>query len=148
MMRRGVLAASRRRVAAGPSNVITNGGFADSTGWYGAGFSGKTISGGKANFVASPTFDGFAQAVPLTAGKYYELTWTISGRTSGTVRPSLTAGTQRDGTGRSTNGTFTERLLANTGNTTFEFMLSTAGTLSVDDISLVGPYNTATVGGA
>lgn len=152
-MRAGIHAASRRRGGGGgggggPANVITNGGFADDANWSGFWYSGKTAAGGKAVFTASPAFDGIWQAATLTAGKYYELTWTISGYSSGSIYPRFTGGTTRNGTPRATNGTFTERMLANTGNNTFEFLMDVGGTVSVDDISIVGPYDTATVGGA
>lgn len=144
----GAIANSRRRSAAAPANVILNGTFSSNTIWTGVGFSGKTISGGTANFVASPTFDGFGQAVTLTVGSYYELTWTISGRTAGTVRPQISGGAGVLGTDRSTNGTFQERLLIPAGANNFLFQLSVTGTLSVDNLSLIGPYTTSTVGGA
>lgn len=143
--------ASATTTAAGATNLITNGGFVDDVGWNEFWYSGKTVSGGKANFTASPAFDGFNQAVPLTAGKYYELTYTVSGR----VAPAVVYGRLRsasaaitNGTNRSANGTYTERLLAQAGATMLEFLLETGGTLSIDDVSLVGPYDTATVGGA
>lgn len=145
----GAAAAARRRGASAPSNIILNGTFTTNTVWSGTGFSGKTISGGKANFTASPTFDGFNQSIAPVAGKYYELTWTISGRTSGTVRPQISGGAGTIGTDRSADGTYTERMLIATGANLFLFHLSAGpGTLSVDDLSLVGPYNTSTVGGA
>lgn len=150
----GVLAVRRGSVTkpapAGPvvANVITNGGFADDTGWNGFWYSGKTAAGGKAVFTASPAYDDINQPVTLVAGKYYELTWTISDYASGTVFALFSGGTNRNGTNRSANGTYVERLLVNSGNNTFRFMLETGGTLSVDDISVVGPYDTATVGGA
>lgn len=129
------------------ANVITNGGFVDETGWAGFWYSGKSATG-KAYFTDSPAFDGVEQGVTLVAGKYYELTWTIGDYASGNVYPFLAGGTQRVGTVRAANGTYTERLLVNTGNTVFGFQMETGGTLSVDNVSLVGPYNTATVGGA
>lgn len=128
-------------------NVIVNGAFSTDAAWVGFGYSGKTISGGKANFAASPAYDGFIQSgVPFTAGKYYEVTFTVSGRTSGNVYPFLTGGTQRNGTIRSADGTYTERLLVNSGNNAFNFQMETGGTLSVDDITVTGPFNSPTVG--
>jgi len=129
------------------SNVVVNGGFDSSDSWHGAGWSGKTISDGKANFTASPAYDGFDQPVTLVEGKYYELTYTISNYASGTVYGSFTGGATNLGLSRSGNGTYTERLLAGTGNNRLNLMLNVAGTLSIDDVSLIGPYNTATVGG-
>lgn len=149
-MRGGVAAGARRRTVAvaAPANVIVNGDFAAAdANWNGFWYSGKAVTGGTAVFTASPTYDDINQAITITAGKYYELTWTISARTSGTVFPQLTGGSALSGTIRSANGTFKERLLVPVGTNTFRFMMETSGTLSVDDISLVGPYDTSTVGG-
>ena len=131
-----------------PANVITNGGFADDTGWNGFWYSGKAVTGGKAVFTASPTYDDINQTIAVTSGKYYELTFTVSGRASGTVFGQLSGGSTHTGTLRSANGTFAERFLVSAGTNTLRIMLETSGTLSVDDVSLWGPYNTATVGGA
>jgi hypothetical protein len=146
----GITASSRRRqAAAGPANLIANGDFSNGdVGWSGFYYSGKAPTGGKAVFTASPAYDGIEQTVTLVAGKYYELRYTVSARTSGTTFPRLLGGSNRNGVIRSTAGTFTERLLANAGNNAFNLALETGGSLSVDDISLVGPYDTATVGGA
>lgn len=131
-----------------PANIILNGTFSSNTVWAGAGFSGKTISGGTANFVSSPTFDGFNQTIAPVIGKYYELTWTILAYSSGDVYPYFSGGAGTNGTHRSANGTYVERLLTATGANNFGFQLDTTGTLSVDNITLIGPYNTSTVGGS
>lgn len=150
-------AASSRRRVSGPTNVIINGTFASGSNWSGAGSNGRTISGGTANFTNSTNASdgGFNQNVTglMTASKYYELTWTISGRTAGDVTPFIYNGSgQTNGSFRAANGTYTERLLAPSGAnpTQFGFIATAAGTttLSVDNITLVGPYDTSTVGGA
>lgn len=145
----GAVAASRRRTIA-PANVITNGTFTTSTGWDASiGYSGKTISGGKANMSSTPAYDGFNIAITVTAGKYYELTWTVSGYSTGNASPYMSGGTARNGVSRTANGTYTERLLANTGNNNFGwYSADVIGTYSVDNITLIGPYDTSTVGGA
>ena len=140
--------ASATTQSVGATNVIVNGQFVDDSNWNGSWYSGKTISGGEANFTNSPAYDDFNQDVSLTSGKYYELTWTISNWSSGNVFPLLTGGTNRNGLIRSANGTYSERLLVNAGNNRFAFMMETGGTLSVTNISLSGPYNTSTVGGS
>lgn len=145
----GAVAGSRRRTLPGvPGNLIVNGTFADTTGWTGFGYSGKSVSGGKANFVNSIPYDGFAQDVAFVAGKYYELTYTVSGYVSGNVYVSFIGGTQVNTTFRTANGTYTQRVLAATGNTGINFRMETSGTLSIDDVILTGPYTTATIGGA
>jgi hypothetical protein len=129
-------------------NIIQNGTFASNTIWAGAGFSGKTISGGTANFVSSPTFNGFTQTIAPVGGKYYELTWTILSYSSGSVRPQTSGGAGSTGTIRSANGTYVERMLVGAGDNNFVFQLTVTGTLSVDNLTFIGPYNTSTVGGS
>lgn len=131
------------------ADVITNGGFDSDTAWAGTGYSGKTISGGRANFSSSPSYDGFVQSgLTLAAGGYYELTWTIIGYVSGNVYPQVFGGSTINGTVRSANGTYSERILTHTGSNGFGFQMETGGTLSVDNVTLIGPYTTSTVGGS
>lgn len=139
-----------------PANVIVNGGFASSASWDGLGSNGKSVSGGKAHFVASSSFDGISQSgLTLVVGKYYELVWTISGLvptcdTTAFLWSNGGGGGNTNGTFHAADGTYTERLLASTGQNAFGFHISSGGTgtLDVDDVSLTGPYNTSTPGGA
>lgn len=153
----GAIAASARRRVTGPADVIVNGTFASSSNWNGAGSNGRTISGGTANFTNSTNVSdgGFNQNVTgkMVASKYYELTWTILNRTAGDVTAFIYNGSgQTNGTFKAANGTYQERILAPSGAAPTQFgFLATAGsptTLSVDNVSLVGPYDTSTVGGA
>lgn len=136
-------------IPAPPSNLILNGDFsADDANWNGFYYSGKAPTGGKAVFTATPAYDGIGQSLALTAAKYYEVTFTMT-RTAGSVFARFTGGTNRNGTERATAGTFTERLLANTGNNTFQIdPVDNGFTGTIDDIVVTGPFNTATVGGA
>jgi hypothetical protein len=144
----GAVAASRRRATAA-TNKITNGDFTGgTTGWTGFGYSGKSVAAGKGVFAATPTYDPISQSVTYEVGKYYEATFTISAYVSGSPGPALLGGTNRDGTTRTADGTYTERLLANTGNNVFAIRgYAGTGTFQVDDVSLIGPYDTSTVGG-
>lgn len=156
---RGIIVGTRG-VASGavpPTNLIVNGDFSAGTAnWTGFGYSGKSATAGKANFNnatgngTTAPYDGIDQP-PIggfTAAKYYEVTYTVV-RTSGTVRVRFIGGTIRYGADRSASGTYTERLLANTGNTDLSIIPSDANFQgTVDDVILTGPYNTATVGGA
>jgi hypothetical protein len=149
----GAVAGSRRRTTVViPANVITNGTFDSDTGWSGVDSNGKTISGGKANFAATTDFDPIFQSVTVVTGKYYELTLTMSNYSAGRAYPQLwSAGFANSviGTPRSANGTYTERILINTGNNTFSFQTDTGpSTFSLDNVTFIGPYTTATVGGA
>lgn len=149
----GAVAGSRQRSGAPvtPAEIITNGGFASSASWNGVGTGGMTVSSGKANYASTPAFNGIYQTgLTPTAGKYYEMTFTISNYTAGSLRGQMLNGTSAPvGAIRNANGTYTERLLMGTGNTWFQLQATAAGTtLSVDDVSVIGPYNTSTVGGA
>lgn len=135
-----------------PANLILNGTFTgnDDTGWSNLYFSGKTVSGNQLVFVSTDAYDPAVYNCTLVAGKYYEVTYTVSGYISGNVNPQLAgSGTDRFGTTRTANGTYTERLLANTSNNAFWIgTIDVPGTFNIDNVSLWGPYNTATVGGS
>lgn len=151
-MSAGVIASSRRRsvAATGPTNLVSNGDFASGTaGWSGFGEGGKTVTSGRAQFTATGAYNGISQPVTLTAGKYYQVQYTVSGLTAGDLQIRLTGGgTDRQGAFRTANGTYTERLLANTGNTLLAIFPGSTSTFAVDDVSVFGPYDTATIGGA
>lgn len=88
-------------------DVIINGDFATDTIWTkGANW---TISGGNATHAAGATAD-LSQNNIIGAARTYELTFTVSGRTAGTITPKL--GTTA-GTARSTNATFVETIASN-----------------------------------
>jgi hypothetical protein len=131
------------------TNLLTNGNFSNyDVGWTGI-YGGRSAASQKLVFTASDAYDPVYQSISLTAGKYYEITYTISGFTSGDFFAQLSGGgTAVPGTHRTANGTFTERLLASTGNTQVQFLCSTTSTLTVDDVIVSGPYTTSTVGGA
>jgi hypothetical protein len=132
-----------------PANIILNGSFASNTVWTGAGSDGKTISGGTANFVSTDAFDGFTQPVVTVAGKYYQLTFTITNSVSAPAfQVFLSGGTLSDATLSGANGTQVMRIQANAGNDLFGFQLEATGTLSVGALSLIGPFTTATVNGS
>lgn len=107
---------------------LLNGVFDADTNWTkGAGW---TIAAGLATAAASSA-DLSQTVAPLTAGYYYEVAYTISGRTAGTVTP-VVGGTT--GTARSRNGTYTEILLAST--TAFKFT-PTGFTGNLDNVTCV-----------
>lgn len=149
-MTAGAAAGSRRRSSGvTPTNILTNGDFANSTGWNGPGTGGMTISGGKANYAATPAFNGLYRTIAPLDAQYYELTFTISSYSGGGVNGVMIFGSGGPvGTARTANGTYVERLLAGTGNTALQLRATAAGTtLSIDDVTLIGPYTTSTVGG-
>lgn len=87
----------------------TNGGFAADTDWTKG--TGWAISGGLATKTAGSASD-LEQNQTVTNTVTYQTTFTVSGRTAGTVFIRL-AGTA--GTSRSTNATFTENIVAGAG---------------------------------
>jgi endo-1,4-beta-xylanase len=134
-----------------PPNLLTNGDFAaGDAGWTGFWFSGKSVDYVNARAVfdsGSVAFDGLSQVLAFTAGSYYQVEFTIN-RTAGSILPRFTGGTNRNGTDRSASGTFKERLLANSGNTTFSLDPGVTPFQGwVDDIKVSGPYYTSTVDG-
>jgi hypothetical protein len=139
-------------IPAGPTNRMTNGNFASSdTGWTGFWFSGKTVDTTNQRAVwgsGSVAFDGINQAQTFTAGKYYQVEYTIN-RTAGEFLARFTGGTNRNGATRTASGTYKERLLANTGNNRISFDPgSTPFQGWLDDIKLYGPYDTSTIDGS
>jgi hypothetical protein len=134
--------------AMGCGQVVRNGGFAGAAGWTGFGANGKAVSGGKAVFGGTPAASPIAQPVPLVPGKYYQVQFTLAGYSAGNPFPFLGGGMQRNGAQRTANGTYRERLLVNAGNNAFGLQgASGAQSYTVDDVSLTGPFETATVDG-
>lgn len=108
------------------TDVIINGGFDADTDWTKG--SGWTIADGKA-VAAAASADLEATVAPLTAGRSYRVTYTISEYSGGTI--TATCGTQA-GTTRSANGTYIQYVTAN--DTGFKF--ATSGfTGKIDSVS-------------
>lgn len=114
-------------------NVVINGTFTgNADGWtlaagwaYGTNAITHTSGGGVGTVVPTP-------ALTIVASTQYQVTYTISGVTTGSVTVSI-GGT--NGTSRSTNGTFTEVITStNTGNLTFTPVTTFNGT--IDDIEV------------
>lgn len=95
------------------SELVSNGGFASDTVWTKG--IGWAIAAGVASSVDSTAI---TQPITVTAGLVYEITYTVTARTSGTARLQLTGGNTVNGIVRSSTGTFTEQLTAASGNTT------------------------------
>lgn len=113
--------------------TVANSGFdADSdwtkgTGWtIGSGVATKTAGSGAS----------LSQAISLTAGSVYLITWTLT-RTAGALLLRFTGGTTVSGTALSASGTYTENLVAVTGNTTLEFYGDASFAGTVDGVSVV-----------
>lgn len=112
------------------SELATNGGFDDATGWTTTGAT-VAISGGKLNITAAASGDAAYQLGKLTAGKTYKVTFTIDS-ISGTVR-------FYDGTAvaasRTSPGTYTQYFVAS--GTSLGIQVAAASTTAViDDVSV------------
>jgi len=85
-------------------------------------------------------------AVPFVAGRSYVVTYTVVSADAGNVRVSFSGGVQVSGTTRTTAGTFTEILVANTGNSQLNIQAVNLGfTGSIDNITVkLLPGNHAT----
>ncbi|MCJ2102473.1 fibronectin type III domain-containing protein [Methylobacterium sp. E-046] len=142
-------ASATTQASATPTNIVQNGDFASgTTSWNNFGFNGKSVSAGKATFANTPAYDGINQSLTPTAGKYYELKYTLT-LTAGSLVVQLTGTGGVSDTERFAGGTFTVRLLVGSGVTGMQCIPGGSGfSGTLDDVSLIGPYNTATVGGA
>jgi len=113
------------------ANLIV-GGAMDSAAPWTAG-SGWSIAAGVASHVTGVA-GSLSQALAATAGKFYRLGLTVSGRTAGTLQPCLSGGSDRLGTALAANGLARDRIQAVTGNATFELRASADFVGSVDDV--------------
>jgi hypothetical protein len=114
------------------AELLTNGRIVDDTGFTpGTGWvrSGATVvkTAGSASVLS--------WAVSLTAGKVYQLSYTMT-RTAGTLTPRFAGGTTVNATARTAGGTYTETIAAVTGNTTFEFSADATFAGSVKSVTL------------
>lgn len=106
---------------------------------------GVTITSGECVFTSVATGAGVYKAA-ATVGKQYEVAFTITDRTGGSVRPQSGAGI---GATRSTTGSFVETIRA--ANANIGIFVFQAATLKIDDLYIreVVDYNhiTTAVGG-
>lgn len=115
------------------TNLVTNGAFASDTAWTKG--TGWTIAAGKATSDASQSGNSDLSQTPsgLVNARPYLVTFTVSGRSAGTITPVI--GTTA-GTVRSTNATFAETIIAGSGtDIVLRADLDFDG--SVDDFSVV-----------
>ena len=116
------------------SELVTNGDFSSGTGWTPG--TGWTISGGvaSANILTGVNLD---QSIVTTINKSYQVTYSITAFTSGSIRARLTGSANISGTIRSAVGTYTEILHATSGNSIFRILDGGSGFVgSIDNVSL------------
>jgi hypothetical protein len=128
------------------ADQVVNGTFAADSDWTKG--TGWTISGGTANKSAG-TASNLDQAQTLTVGRSYLITYTMT-RTAGTLNVALSGGTTVNGANRTASGTYTEVLVAVTGNNNLRFAAdsSFAGTLDnviVKELPVITKQGTSTV---
>jgi hypothetical protein len=131
--------------ALGCGQVLKNCGFSDTSRWTLG--TGVSITGGKQVMTSVAPGIGASQPIPLISGKYYQLSYTISARSAGSARLSIIGTTQVNDTTRSANGTYTTRIQAISGNTSLLINAVTTATMSFDDVTVTGPFETVTVDG-
>jgi len=109
--------------------LVSNGDFASATGWTPG--SGWSIANGIASKTAGVA-SVLSAALSTTSGKWYRIGFdaTVS---AGEVRPRLSGGSDRDGTGRTVTGSYTDRVQAVSGNNAFAFSASADFAGSIDN---------------
>lgn len=112
--------------------LVTNGDFsAGTTGWTLVG-AGVSITGGQLVFNAAGATQYALQTV-LTVGRWYSITYTVSGYSAGAVRVAA-GGT--NGVSRTSNGTFTEYLLCTADGGFYVITASGSNTFNIDNVSV------------
>lgn len=94
---------------------------------------GWTVDAGLAAHTPG-TADAIGQALGATAGKWYRIGYTLSGRTAGSITPRLIGGSDRPGTAVTANGDHADRIQAVSGNDTFDLFATSDLDGSVDDV--------------
>nr|WP_298102216.1 phage tail protein [uncultured Shinella sp.] len=85
---------------------------------------------------AAGTAGGLDQSVSFTSGKYYRPYGTLSGVTAGTLTPQLIGTTTRAGSGKTTNGTWHDRIQAVAGNNALRIQASSTFVGSLDNLGV------------
>lgn len=114
--------------------LLSNGGFGSDTVWTKG--TGWSISGGSGVRAFDAASGFISQPATFVAGRSYVVTWTLKTFVSGVFAVRFTGGTTRTGPLRSSVATYSELLLANTGNVSFEIIAGGGGEGSIDNISL------------
>ncbi len=111
------------------TQLVQNGTFGADVSWTKTTW---TISAGAASIAGAAT-DTMTQAIAITPGVAYLVTFTVSAFTAGTVTPILGG---KSGTARGSAATFSEVIVAGNSNNLINFSAS-AATLSIDDVTIV-----------
>ncbi|BCH63204.1 hypothetical protein RvVAT039_04200 [Agrobacterium vitis] len=114
------------------SNMLVNGGFDSSSNWTLG--DGWMVSSGAAVH-SSGTASNISQAVTLTAGATYRLSYDLT-RSAGSIQPKLTGGTTVFAGNRSASATIRETVQALSGNTALALAATDAFSGQVDNLVL------------
>jgi len=125
---RGVYSGMPRQLG---SELAVNGRFTADVSWTKG--TGWAISGGVATKTAG-TASVLSQSFAFEAGKHYMVTFDVT-RTAGTVLARFTGGTTVPGVSRNAAGSYTDVLIAATGNTTIEFSADATFAGTVKNVS-------------
>jgi hypothetical protein len=117
----------------GTIELLGNVDFDSATGWTTG--TGWSISSGRA-FGAAATGDLTQSFSGMVQGKSYEITYSITSYTSGSVRVDLIGGGTTNGTTRSAAGVYTEILAAPATPTAMRFAVPSAFTGEIDFVSV------------
>jgi hypothetical protein len=128
------------------SELVSNGTFANATGW--ALDPDWTVSGGTLNKAAGAGNSNADIAVSLIAGEIYELSYTVTAFTAGSVLPQITGGAVLNLVPRASTGTTILQFIANAGNASLRFQGGATTAASLDNISLKQITNKASTGWA
>ena len=127
----GAVGLSKSTTGRGDNRIqlVQNGAFGSDTLWTKATW---TIAAGVADIAAAAT-DTMTQAIAITPGINYLVTFTVTAFTGGTVTPIL-GGTS--GTARGSAATFSETIKAGSTNNLISFSAS-AATHSIDNVTIL-----------
>ena len=115
--------------------LVTNGDFATDSDWTKG--TGWSIANGKASRTAQSGSTSIYQSVSFTANKSYKITYDLD-INAGSFLLRIGGGTLIDTTIRTTSGTYTEYIVANSGNNVLNLRaVNGAFTGSVDNVSVV-----------
>ncbi len=114
--------------------MIVDGTFDDGTPWT-AGL-GWAIEDNVARRTAVASASGLSQPVAFVAGARHRTMFSIADLTAPLFAVQFTGGSTRSGTSRTVNGTYTETLLANTGNNSFRIFAGSNAAADIDNVSV------------
>ncbi len=116
------------------TELVTNGSFSTDSNWTKG--TGWTISGGVASRTAQSGSTACDQSISLTAGRRYQIVYTLT-ISAGSFNVRFSGTTNVNGASRTTSGTYTDFLVAATGNNTLRLVGADGSFVgSVDNVSV------------